>query len=130
MLSSSLHLIFLRRVLRCAPRAAVFASYTDDAPHRVVIGAGEVSLPALEQAVETMREGERALVTIHPRVAYGDAGDVAAGVPPKSFLQYEIHLRRVYEVRPPRISTDALFGPPASSHALLVCAPRREQHPT
>lgn len=45
-----------------------------------------------------MREGERAEITIHPRVAYGANGDSARGIPPHAFLVYTVHLVRVYEV--------------------------------
>ena len=45
-----------------------------------------------------MREGERAIITIHPRVAYGSAGSEARKIPPDTFLEYEIILHRVFEV--------------------------------
>ena len=54
------------------------------------MGAGQIEPAALEEAVGTMREGEKALVTIHPRVAYGASGDATRGIPPDAFLEYEV----------------------------------------
>ena len=79
------------------PVGAVFDERYAHKPLHVTMG-GEGLFPPLAQAVETMREGERAEVTIHPRVAYGAEGHKALGIPPDCFLIYEVELSRVYEV--------------------------------
>ena len=54
----------------------------------------------VEAAIKTMREGERALVTVQPGThAFGDAGDATRSVPAESAVQYEVRLLRIIEVR-------------------------------
>ena len=83
----------------CGPLADVFDErYAEGKePLRVVIGSPEL-FPPLAEAVETMREGERAEITIHPRVAYGRDGHAALGIPPDAFLVYTVCLLKAYEV--------------------------------
>jgi hypothetical protein len=63
-----------------------------------MLACGGDVCPPLEEAVKTMREGEHAIITIHPRVAFGSTGDEDTGIPPDTFLQYDLLLKRVWEV--------------------------------
>lgn len=47
-------------------------------------------VPGLDQAIVTMRKGERALFTIPPELGYGVA--VNDCVPPNSFIEFEVEL--------------------------------------
>ena len=80
------------------PSEDVHEEATVEKPLHATIGASEIYLQPLEQAICTMREGERAIITIHPRVAYGSAGSEERKIPPDTFLEYEIILHRVFEV--------------------------------
>ena len=88
----------------CGPIEELFDERTEADPLHATIGAGDFYLGAFEEAVATMRQGERASFTIHPRVAYGAAGvangvgTALAPVPPNAFLEYEVRLLKVYEV--------------------------------
>ena len=80
------------------PSEEVHEEATVEKPLHATIGASEIYLQPLEQAICTMREGERAIITIHPRVAYGSSGSEERKIPPDTFLEYEIILHRVFEV--------------------------------
>src|SRR5690606_38024065 len=56
-----------------------------------VVGAEEV-IEGLELAVKEMKKGEKCLITVQPKYAYGDAGDESKGVTPGSKLVYELEL--------------------------------------
>lgn len=45
--------------------------------------------------VRTMREGERALATLRPQVAFGEEGSPEGSVPAHSEVEYELHLDKV-----------------------------------
>ena len=54
--------------------------------------------PGVEAGIQTMREGEHALITVQPAKAFGAAGDAGKGVPPDSAVQYDITCHRIIEV--------------------------------
>ena len=83
----------------CGPPAGIFDDRFAEGkePLHVAIGAREL-FPPLSEAVESMREGEIAEITIHPRVAYGAQGDAPRGIPAHAYLVYTVHLVRTYEV--------------------------------
>ena len=83
----------------CGPPAGIFDERFAEGkePLHVAIGAREL-FPPLSEAVETMRDGEIAEITIHPRVAYGAQGDAPRGIPAHAYLVYTVHLVRTYEV--------------------------------
>ena len=51
----------------------------------------------VEAAIKTMREGECALITVQPDKAFGATGDASKGVPPDSYVEYEVTCHRVIE---------------------------------
>jgi len=59
--------------------------------HTFVVGE-EQAIEGLDVAVATMKKGERSLVTIQPKYAYGEKGDPSKGVPPNAAVQYEVEL--------------------------------------
>ena len=83
----------------CGPPAGIFDDRFAEGkePLHVAIGAREL-FPPLSEAVESMRDGEIAEITIHPRVAYGAQGDAPRGIPAHAYLVYTVHLVRTYEV--------------------------------
>ena len=46
--------------------------------------------PGFWMVVETMREGEKAMAILHHKVAFGNEGNAALGVPPDAFVEYEV----------------------------------------
>ena len=52
----------------------------------------------VEAGIKTMRETERALITIQAAKAFGEAGDPSKGVPPNSAVEYEMTLHRIIEI--------------------------------
>lgn len=44
----------------------------------------------LDRGIVTMKKGERALFTLPPKLAYGEAG--MDGVPPKSVIKFQVEL--------------------------------------
>jgi FK506-binding protein 4/5 len=55
------------------------------------VGAEEVVV-GLDQAVQKFRKGEKALLTIKPQYAFGEAGNPPLNVPPNATVQYEVEL--------------------------------------
>ena len=49
--------------------------------------------------VETMREGEKAEAILHHKAAFGAEGNAALGVPPDTFIEYEVRLVKVYDIQ-------------------------------
>ena len=71
-----------------------FADTLDDGP-ALCFAPGEGQVTAgLDAAVRQLCEGDVARITCSPALAYGDAGN-PPHVPPRSFLVYEITVRRV-----------------------------------
>ncbi|KAL1496800.1 hypothetical protein AB1Y20_014386 [Prymnesium parvum] len=63
------------------------------------LNANDPSLPkGLWMVVNTMREGERALASLHHKVAFGKEGNAALCVPPDAFVEYEVKLLKVYDI--------------------------------
>jgi FKBP-type peptidyl-prolyl cis-trans isomerase len=61
-------------------------------PHLLLLGRG-VLVPGLEKAVQSMREGELATVTVQPSGGYGGGGSPSAPrVPGSAVLRYELEL--------------------------------------
>jgi FKBP-type peptidyl-prolyl cis-trans isomerase len=61
-------------------------------PHLLLLGRG-VLVPGLEKAIQSMREGEAATVTVQPSGGYGNAGSPSLPrVPGSSVLRYELEL--------------------------------------
>jgi len=61
-------------------------------PMELTMGIDEAPVQGLELALESMRKGEIALVTVKPEYGYGKEGNLTKGVPPNSILIYEIEL--------------------------------------
>ena len=71
---------------------------TEHAETARLITIGADALPeGVEKAVMTMRQGERATVSVKSELAFGEAGDPSRGVPPNADVEYEVHLLRIYE---------------------------------
>ena len=49
--------------------------------------------PGVMAGLKTMRELERALITVQPAKAFGATGDASRGVPPESVVAYEAATR-------------------------------------
>lgn len=69
------------------------SSVDRDDPFAFVLGAGQV-IAGWDQAVATMRVGDRIKVTIPPHLAYGAQGYPGA-IPPNATLVFEIELLAV-----------------------------------
>jgi len=52
----------------------------------------EQVLEGIEVCVESMKKGERVLLTLHPRYAFGEKGHAEKHVPPHTRVQYDIEL--------------------------------------
>jgi len=63
-----------------------------DRAYRVKLGTNAL-IPGLEEAVKTMRAGERAIFFIPPNLAYGNRGRI--GVPPNAVVVYSLILESV-----------------------------------
>ena len=62
----------------------------------VVSGTGAFPR-GVEAGIQTMRESEKALITVQPAIAFGAAGDASKGVPPDSVVEYEVTCHRIIE---------------------------------
>ncbi len=75
---------------------AVIASTEETGlPVTVRIGRGGPLLPALSRALEGLRAGTRATITIPAAAAYGAAGLASAGIPPGADLEAQVRIREV-----------------------------------
>ena len=54
--------------------------------------------PGVMAGLKTMRELERALITVQPAKAFGATGDASRGVPPESVVAYEMTVHRIIEI--------------------------------
>ena len=65
-----------------------------------VIGeCSEVNLvDGVEQAIKKMKKGEKALVTVKPKYAYGAEGCSQHNIPPHAELEFEIELKKFEKV--------------------------------
>jgi len=61
-------------------------------PVEIIVGGDDGVIPGLDLAVENMKKGEVALVTIQPEYGYGKEGNPALNIPPNATLVYEIEL--------------------------------------
>ena len=57
-----------------------------------VIGDDDSIPEGLEEAVRSMKKGERALIIVESRLGYGSGGNAELGIPPSADLRYEITL--------------------------------------
>ena len=63
-----------------------------------LITIGADALPeGVEKAVMTMRQGERATISVKSELAFGESGDPSRGVPPNADVEYDVHLLHIYE---------------------------------
>jgi len=61
-------------------------------PIEIIVGGDDEIIPGLEIAVESMKKGEVALITIRPEYGYGKEGNPAKHIPPNATLLYEVEL--------------------------------------
>lgn len=59
------------------------------------IGEGSESniLESIEHAIQSFKKGERSLIKLKPKYAYGDKGEPSLNIPPNADIEYEIHLK-------------------------------------
>ena len=62
-----------------------------------------------DQAVVTMRVGEKSIVTCPPQFAYGAKGAGRGKIPPDSTLQFEIELLKVEDEAPEGVTLFPFF---------------------
>eukprot|EP01120_Amphizonella_sp_Union-15-10_P010353 TRINITY_DN412_c0_g5_i1.p1 TRINITY_DN412_c0_g5~~TRINITY_DN412_c0_g5_i1.p1 ORF type:complete len:417 (-),score=103.28 TRINITY_DN412_c0_g5_i1:68-1276(-) len=63
----------------------------EDRKAEITIGDDQVCI-GLEKALESMKRGEKSLVTIRSDYGYGDEGNSDLKIPPKATLYYTVHL--------------------------------------
>jgi len=68
-------------------------------PIEVTIGGDDEIIAGLEIAVESMKKGEIALVTIRAEYGYGKEGNPAKHIPPNATLLYEVELVEFQKAR-------------------------------
>jgi FK506-binding protein 4/5 len=56
-----------------------------------IIGTEQV-ISGIDQAIQQMKKGEKALITVKPQYAYGSEGNSELKIPPNETVQYELEL--------------------------------------
>jgi FKBP-type peptidyl-prolyl cis-trans isomerase len=57
-----------------------------------IYGEEEGLLPSFENAIKSMKKGEKAVFTVAPKYGFGSDGNSSKNVPPNEYIKYEIEL--------------------------------------
>lgn len=71
----------------------------DEGKRTIVIGEGS-TIPGLEKAIKSMKEGEKAIFEIKAPYAYGEAGNAELGIPPNAAISYQVELLSLQQEEP------------------------------